>query len=94
MAVKWSYPASPTNPPFVITDFQASVPGGNAPGVKMYIYHGQNAQLMHQKGFAADVGQTWRVYHAGFDGGSNTSAWDFEPIAGGSNYQFDQVTQF
>ena len=88
------YSASPTNPPFVITDFQASVPGGNAPGVKMYIYHGQNAQLMHQKGFAADSDQTWRVYHAGFDGGSNYSAWDFEPIASGNPYQFDQVTQF
>jgi hypothetical protein len=88
------YPASPTNPPFVILDLQASVPGGSAPGVNLYLYHGQNAQLIRQMGFASDSGTTWHVYHAGFDGGSNISAWDFEPIAGGSNYQFDQVTQF
>jgi len=89
------YPASPTNPPFVIVDFYPTqVPGGNARGVHIYLYHGQNAQLITQRSFAADTSQTWRVYHAGFDGGSNVSAWDFEPIAGGSNYQFDQVTQF
>ena len=90
------YPASPTNPPFVIVDFfpPSQIPGGNARGVVMYIYHGQNAQLIRQKSFPADTGQTWRVYHAGFDGGGNISAWDFEPIASGNPYQFDQVTQF
>jgi len=87
-------PASPTNPPFVILDLQASVPGGNAPGVRAYLYHGQNAQLIRQMGFASDTGQTWKVYHAGFDGGSFLSAWDMEPIASGNPYQFDQVTQF
>ena len=87
-------PASPTNPPFVILDLQASVSGGNAPGVEAYLYHGQNAQLIRQMGFAADTDQTWTVYHAGFDGGSYPSAWDMEPIASGNPYQFDQVTQF
>tara|TARA_R100000329_G_scaffold140114_1_gene122215 strand:+ start:272 stop:910 length:639 start_codon:yes stop_codon:yes gene_type:complete len=90
----YTQPASPTNPPFLITDFQASVPGGNAPGVKIYLYHGQNAQLIRQMGFAADTGQTWNVYHAGFDGISPGSRWDFEPIKSGNPYQFDQVTQF
>ena len=91
-----SLPASPTNPPFVIVDFfpASQIPGGNARGTTIYMYHGQNAQLLRQMSFASDTGQTWTVYHAGFDGGGNISAWDYEPIAGGSNYQFDQVTQF
>lgn len=91
----YATPASPTNPPFIIADFQYSQPGGNAPGVGLYLYNGQNAQLIRQMGFAADSGQTWNVYHAGFDNISPGSRWDFEPIAGGGpNYQFAQVTQF
>ena len=87
-------PASPTNPPFAILDLQASVPGGNAPGVQLYIYNGQNAQLIRNKGFSSNLDEPWKVYHAGFDGGSHISAWDFEPIGSGNPYQIDQLTQF
>ena len=84
-----------TNPPFIIFDNQINqpAPGGRVTKARVMVFHSSGTMIAQKKMQTAEIEATSRfvAYTNNFDGGT-TSAWDMEPIAGGSNYNFDQVS--
>lgn len=84
-----------TNPPFIIFDNQINqpAPGGRTTKARIMVFHSSGTMIAQKKMQTAEIEATSRfvAYTNNFDGGT-TSAWDMEPIAGGSNYNFDQVS--
>jgi len=90
------FPPSTTNPPFVIFDNQLNQGGAPHPGgykARIMVFHSNGTMISQKKYDTALIESTARFvcYTNSLDSGTEC-AWDMEPIAGGSNYNFDQVT--